>query len=204
MDGSKQSDGGVPMESTRAEILEGLNVFRALEAWGARLYAVWAERETDPRLRAGQLIVAEREANHARLLAERLRALGSEPGPACVDAILVEQFDELKDLDGFVAQMDGLKRVTERDRQRMAGCQKALDRSLAAAEEIDPATHAFLMRLYGEEKVSGSWYRHTYGELTGRHPLSDALPVMRPDQVTRRAESAAPTAGEPAACSAVG
>ncbi len=57
------------MDNARAEILEGLNVFRALEAWGATLYAAWAAAEPDARLRAGHLIIAEREANHARLLA---------------------------------------------------------------------------------------------------------------------------------------
>ena len=187
----------------RAEILEGLNVFRALEAWGATLYAAWAANESDPRLRAGQLIVAEREANHARLLAERLRALGSEPGPACVDAILAEQMAEMKDLEGFVAQLDALKRVTERDKQRMAGCQQALDRGLEAAKRSDAATYDFLRRLYGEEKVSARWYRQTYGELSGRHPRSEALPLLTSEQVVRRAESARGTAGEPAACNAV-
>jgi len=191
------------MDNARAEILEGLNVFRALEAWGATLYAAWAVDEPDARLRAGHLIIAEREATHARLLAERIRALGSEPGPACVDAILVEQFAELKDLKGFVAQLDALKRVTMRDAERMAGCRRALDRGLDAAKETDPLTHRFLSQLYSEEKVSGGWYRHTYSELTGKRPRTDALPVMAPEQVVRRADSARATSGEPAACAAV-
>ena len=76
------------MDDARAEIIEGLNVFRALERWGATLYAAWAAREPDALLRAGHLIIAEREANHARLLAERLRALGAAPAPACVDEVL--------------------------------------------------------------------------------------------------------------------
>jgi hypothetical protein len=191
------------MDNARAEILEGLNVFRALEAWGAVLYAAWAADEADARLRAGHLIIAEREVNHARLLAERIRALGGEPGPACVDGILVEQLAELKDLKGFVAQLDGLKRVTMRDKARMAGCQQALDRGIEAAKTTDPVTHAFLAQLYSEEKVSGGWYRHTYSELSGRRPRSDALPMLTPEQVVRRAESARGTTGEPAACSAV-
>ena len=187
----------------QAEIIEGLNVFRALEAWGATLYAAWAASEPDARLAAGHLIIAEREATHARLLAERLRALGSEPAPACVDAVLAEQLDELRDVRGFVAQLDGLKRVTERDAARMSDCRHALDRAREAAEATDPATHAFLLQLYGEEKVSAAWYRHTYGELTGRHPRSDSLPVMTPAQVLRRAASAAASdAGAAAACAA--
>ena len=191
------------MDNARAEILEGLNVFRALEAWGAVLYAAWAADEADARLRAGHLIIAEREANHARLLAERIRALGGEPGPACVDGILVEQLAELKDLKGFVAQLDALKRITERDKQRMAGCQQALDRGFEAAQATDPATHHFWRQLYGEERVSGGWYRHTYSEMSGKRPRTDTLPVLAPDQVVRRAESARGTAGEPAACNAV-
>ena len=191
------------MDDARAEILEGLNVFRALEAWGATLYAAWATAEADPRLRAGHLIIAEREANHARLLAERIRALGGEPGPACVDAILAEQITELKELKGFVNQLDGLKRVSDRDKQRMVGCQQALDRGFDVARATDPATHRFWALLYGEEKVSGAWYRQTYGEMTGRHPRSDTLPVLEPDQVMRRAESAAVASGDSGGCSIV-
>ena len=191
------------MDDARAEILEGLNVFRALEAWGATLYAAWAADEPDPQLRAGHLIIAEREACHARLLAERIRALGGRPGPACVDAILDEQLAELKPLKGFVAQLDGLKRVTTRDAQRMIGCQHALERGFEAAKASDPATHQFWAQLYGEEKVSGAWYRHTYSEMTGKRPPTDALPVLAPEQVVRRADSARSTAGEDAACSTV-
>ena len=164
------------MRAERTEIIEGLNVFRALEAWGATLYAAWAANEPDARLRTGHLIIAEREANHARLLAERIRALGGEPGPACVDTVLAEQLAELRQLKGFVAQLDGLQQVTERDSVRLAGCRQALDRGRAAAAASDPATHAFLLQLYSEEKVSAGWYRQTYGEMTGRHPPSDASP----------------------------
>jgi len=191
------------MDDARAEILQGLNVFRALEGWGAVLYAAWAADEPDARLRAGHLIIAEREANHARLLAERIRALGGEPGPACVDDLLVEQLAEMKNLKGFVTQLDALKRITERDRPRMAGCQQALDRGFEAAKATDPATHRFWEQLYGEEKVSGGWYRHTYSEMSGKRPRTDTLPVLAPDQIVRRAESGRGTAGEPAACSAI-
>jgi len=191
------------MDNARAEILEGLNVFRALEAWGATLYAAWAADEPDARLRAGHLIIAEREVNHARLLAERIRALSGTPGPACVDGILAEQLAEMKDLKGFVTQLDALKRITERDKQRMAGCQQALDRGFEAAKATDPATHYFWAQLYGEEKVSADWYRHTYSEMSGKRPRTYTLPVLAPDQVVRRAQSARGTAGEPAACNAV-
>src|SRR5262245_28349498 len=118
--------------TSRNDILEGLNVFRALESWGAELYAAWAESEEDPLLRAGHLIIAEREANHARLLAERLRALGGEPGPACVDGVLAEQLAELGGVRGFVAQLDALKGANERGEDRLAACRAAPPRRFSA------------------------------------------------------------------------
>lgn len=188
------------MTDARAAMLEGLNVFRALEAWGATLYARWAEDETDPALKSGHLVIAEREANHARLLAERLRALGGGPGPACVDAVLARQLAELSALHGFVAQLDGLKAVTARDADEMAGCRTALARGFEAAKELDPATHEFWARLYGEEKVSGAWYRGAYAVMSGRRPGPLPSPCLSAEQIVRRAESAAGDARTPAAC----
>ena len=192
------------MTDARTAMLEGLNVFRALEAWGAALYAAWAENEADPELRTGHLIIAEREANHARLLAERLRALGGEPGPACVDDVLARQLAELRGIQGFVAQLDALKAANERDAAALAGCQAALARGFEAAKATDPVTHAFWTQLYSEERVSGGWYRATYSVRSGRRPGAVPPPVLSPGQVVRRAESARGTATEPAACVAVG
>ena len=184
------------------EILEGLNVFRALEAWGAKLYAAWAESETDDGLRAGHLVIAEREVNHARLLAERIRALGGVPGPACVDDVLAAQLAELSPLRGFVAQLDGLKACTARDAARMAPCQRALQVGFDAAKARDPESHRLWAELYSEERVSGDWYRGTYSALTkGTSP--PGVPVLAPGQVIRRAERVTFTAGEPAACAAI-
>ena len=191
------------MTDARAAMLEGLNLFRALEAWGATLYARWADGEPDAELRAGHLIIAEREANHARLLAERLRALGGAPGPACVDEVLGRQLAELGGIRGFVAQLDALKAANERDADALAGCRAALARGFESAKTADPHTHAFWARLYSEERVSGGWYRATYAVLTGRRPGPVPPPVLSPEQVIRRAESASATAGEPAACLAV-
>src|SRR5213593_3075338 len=146
------------MDDTRQAILDGMNVFRALEAWGAALYAAWAEREPDGELRTGHLIIAEREANHARLLAERMRALGGVPGPACVDDVLAAQLAELRDVRGFVAQLDGLKACSARDAGRLADCRQVLDRGFEAAKAADPVSHRLLAQLYSEEKVSGGWY----------------------------------------------
>jgi hypothetical protein len=188
------------MSDARTAMLDGLNVFRALEAWGAALYARWATNEPDPELKAGHLIIAEREANHARLLAERLRALGTEPGPACVDDVLARQLAELGPVEGFVAQLDALKAANDRDATALAGCREALARGFEASKTADPATHAFWVQLYSEERVSGGWYRATYSVLTGKRPGPVPPPLLSPDQVVRRADAARGTGGEPAAC----
>jgi hypothetical protein len=91
--------------------------------------------------------------------------------------------------------------VNERDRERMAGCQAALDRGFAAAEAIDAVTHRFWAQLYSEERVSGGWYRSKYSESTGKRPRTDTLPLLAPAQVERRAQTSAP-GSEPAACAA--
>src|SRR5262249_18280506 len=155
--------------------------------WGATLYAAWAESEVDETLRAGHLIIAEREANHARLLAKSIRALGGEPGPACVDDVLAAQLAELRDVRGFVAQPDALKACTPRDAVRMEPCQRALTRGFEAAKASDPETHRLWAELYSEEKVSGAWYRATYGALARGAPHPNA-PVLAPGQIVRRAE----------------
>ncbi len=191
------------MDAARTAILEGLNVFRALEAWGAKLYAAWAAGEPDARLRAGHLVIAEREANHARLLAERIRVLGGAPGPACVDDVLAAQLAELRDVQGFVAPLDGLKAGTARDAGRMAGCQRALARGFDAASATDPETHRLWAELYSEEKVSGAWYRGAYSAATKGAPWPP-LPTLEPGQIVRRAERVTCTAGEPVACAVAG
>ena len=122
------------MTDPRADVLEGLNLFRALEAWGATLYAKWAANEPDPGLRMGHLIIAEREANHARLLAERLRALGSEPGPACVDGVLARQLAELGGITGFVAQLDALKAGPTAE--ELAAAQAKVDQAQAGLDRL--------------------------------------------------------------------
>src|SRR5262249_59619513 len=103
-----------------------------------------------------------------------------------------------------VAQLTALKECTARDAAKMVDCQRALDRGREAAKESDPTTHQLLSQVYSEERVSAAWYRHTYGELTGRHPISNALPVPAPDHVVRRADSARPSTAAVAAGAARG
>jgi hypothetical protein len=166
------------MPDERAAMLDGLNMFRALEAWGAALYAQWAASEDDPVLRAGHLIIAEREANHARLLAERLRALGAEPGPACVDGVLARQLAELSGIRGFVAQLDALKAVNERDADALSGCQATLARGFDAAKAIDPATPVLgapLQRGEGERRLVSRDVLRTHGQAAGAGATAGAL-----------------------------
>jgi hypothetical protein len=108
-----------------------------------------------------------------------------------VDGILARQLAELGGIRGFVAQLDALKAANDRDHDAMAGCRDALARGFEASKTVDPETHAFWVRLYSEERVSGGWYRATYSVLTGKRPGPVAPPVLSPEQVIRRADSAA-------------
>ncbi len=56
--------------------------YRAVEAYGECVMRHWAATPPDYDMRKGFDIVAEREARHARLLAEHIVALGVAPGRA--------------------------------------------------------------------------------------------------------------------------
>src|SRR5262249_47757888 len=156
-----------------------------------------------PRRAGGPSHHRRARGNHARVLAERIRALGGKPGPACVDDVLAAQLAELRQVRGFVAQLDALKTCSARDAARMEPCQSALRRGFEAAKERDPETHRFWAELYSEEKVSGDWYRAVYSALTKGKPWP-AAPVLAPEQVVRRAARVTFAAGEPVACAAGG
>ncbi len=64
------------------EVIEGLNIYRAVETCGERVMRIWAETTAEDEIRQGFAATAEREGNHARALAERIVALGGSPARA--------------------------------------------------------------------------------------------------------------------------
>ena len=69
---------GRTYKSERAAIVSFLDKVRAGEANGGEAFAAWAEVCTTDCIRTGLRIVAEREAYHSRIFAQRLTELGGE------------------------------------------------------------------------------------------------------------------------------
>jgi hypothetical protein len=69
---------GRTYKSERAAIVSFLDKVRAGEANGGEAFAAWAEVCTTDCIRTGLRIVAEREAYHSRIFAQRLAELGGE------------------------------------------------------------------------------------------------------------------------------
>jgi hypothetical protein len=65
-------------KSERAAVVSFLDKVRAGEANGGEAFAAWAEVCTTDCIRTGIRIVAEREAYHSRIFAQRLTELGGE------------------------------------------------------------------------------------------------------------------------------
>jgi len=65
-------------KSERAAVISFLDKVRAGEANGGEAFAAWAEVCTTDCIRTGIRIVAEREAYHSRVFAQRLAELGGE------------------------------------------------------------------------------------------------------------------------------
>src|SRR5260370_31566688 len=69
---------GRTYKSERAAVISFLDKVRAGEANGGEAFAAWAEVCTTDCIRTGIRIVAEREAYHSRIFAQRLSELGGE------------------------------------------------------------------------------------------------------------------------------
>lgn len=69
---------GRTYKSERAAIVSFLDKVRAGEANGGEAFAAWAEVCTTDCIRTGIRMVAEREAYHSRIFAQRLSELGGE------------------------------------------------------------------------------------------------------------------------------
>ncbi len=69
---------GRTYKSERAAVVSFLDKVRAGEATGGEAFAAWAEVCTTDCIRTGIRMVAEREAYHSRIFAQRLAELGGE------------------------------------------------------------------------------------------------------------------------------
>ena len=77
---------GRTYKSERAAVVSFLDKVRVGEAIGGEAFAAWAEVCTTDCIRTGIRIVAEREAYHSRIFAQRLAELGGEARATATEA----------------------------------------------------------------------------------------------------------------------
>lgn len=77
------------------EILGFLDRLRALESAGELAFGAWIRTCEDDRLRGGLRTIQLREAGHARLLGDRMEALGGSIGDGALDGRARETIDRL-------------------------------------------------------------------------------------------------------------
>ncbi|MDO8613987.1 MAG: ferritin-like domain-containing protein [Dehalococcoidia bacterium] len=139
------------------DIIEGLNIYRAVEACGERVLRQWAETAPEEEVREGFSIIAQREANHARALAERIEALGEQPGPSCVDDALarfIAQAELTTETQARFDLFDALLRGSGETAKVLATCTQGIR---TAFEQGDPDTRAMLQEIFVDEKLSMDW-----------------------------------------------
>jgi len=156
---------GKTYHNERDMVVALLDNFRAGEAFGAELLQAWVSVCQLPALRGGLRTVVEREAWHARVLAQRLRELDSpceaQFAPATRQATVqrmgaaeISDVDKLREIAAFVTEPSD------------PVCEL---RSAAEQIEEDQETRALLLTLLDDEDATVRWLRLSY-----RHLIDDA------------------------------
>ncbi|MFN8624426.1 MAG: hypothetical protein U0587_00325 [Candidatus Binatia bacterium] len=156
---------GKTYHNERDLVVALLDSFRAGETFGAEVLQAWLNVCQLPALRGGLRTVVEREAWHARVLAQRLQELDS-PGqgqfaPETRQATLrrmgaatISDVDKLREIAGLVT-----------------GPSDPVAELRHAAEQIeeDQETRALLLTLLDDEDATVRWLRDSY-----RHLIDEA------------------------------
>ncbi len=139
------------------EVIEGLNIYRAVEACGERVMRGWAETAGRQEVRDGFATIAEREGNHARALAERIVALGGQPGPSCVDEALAGFIAEAESTTEEAARFGLFNALVKGSGETAAALAACMGGIRTALEQGDAATKAMLQSIFIDEKLSMDW-----------------------------------------------
>lgn len=139
-------------------VIEGLNIYRAVEACGERVMGMWAETTADAEIRQGFAAVAEREGHHARALAERILALGGKPGPSCVDDALAQFVAQAEETTETAARFESFSSLAA-GKGETAGLMATLGEGIRTAlEQGDLDTQTTLKEIFADEKLSADWF----------------------------------------------
>jgi hypothetical protein len=152
---------GVQFASEREAIIDLMDKIRVAEACAGDALASWAKTCTEPALRGGLAMIAEREAYHGRILARRIEELGGQC-KASLDPFSVET--EACILDPALDDRAKLIRLVER-----GGDPKTLLGPVSTFAELltdDLESKEILKLYYADEISSGYWFIETCRALT--------------------------------------
>jgi len=136
-------------------LLRFLDDLRAAEAASTTVLAAWIAVCTHDELRGGLRVIAEREAGHAELLAERLRELGSECTAELAPPVLASALERFGSRD--VPDEDKLAQVLARYPDDAAATRSI---TYIVDEVADDPETCELLRLIAEgENATFAWLR---------------------------------------------
>jgi hypothetical protein len=147
----------------RERVVAFLDRFRAGEALGEISLGAWIAVCDDPGLRGGLRTVQMREGSHARLLAERIKELGSTPRYEIPEEIHSRVMEGSADRDRSDAEK--VKNFVSRFPDR--------DRALAPIHELadqlddDPETQALLRSIAQDESATLEFFYRACERLCG-------------------------------------
>jgi hypothetical protein len=152
--------------SERELLVRFLDEFRAGEAFGGETFALWCQATSDPALRGGLRVVAEREARHGRLLADRLAEIGGRP-----EVTLPEEFRQAacaRLASREIPDLDKIRDLTRRLPDVDAAVQPIRD--VIDQIAVDCETRTLLGLLVDEEASTLRWLHAEEKRLAGGAP----------------------------------
>jgi hypothetical protein len=166
-------DPAVEPGPTPAPTLAFLDALRAAEAASAEVFGAWRIACTLAGLRGGLETIAEREATHAALLAERVEELGGVVQARVDDAVVAAARDRFGSPE--LSDDDKLARVTARyaDDEAVVA---PIEASLATLGD-DGETYELLRLLLAGESATFAWLR-AYHRAVAERPREVSLRVL--------------------------
>jgi hypothetical protein len=147
--------------SERDAVLAFLDKLHATQIDAALAFAKWAIVCRTPGLRSGLILIAERDASHARVLERRAREIGGELHSLATEhgsrLIQVLASPEISDLDKLI----GVVNFIPEPRQAAAPIAE-----FASLLKIDVESRQALRLIADDEMSSASWLREACVELT--------------------------------------
>jgi hypothetical protein len=170
-------------DPTRALAL--LDDLWASERAGSAALTAWLGQCREPALRGGLRVVLGRDASHATLAAQRMRALGSEPcseaSPSVRRLCTIIEATDVSDRAKLAVLMSRFPR----------GAQDPVLEALAQLDG-DRETRALIETIGADDQASLSWLRAVANEppVAGEAPPTPAAPVLAFLDALRAAEAA--------------